>query len=191
MNMLYKKYFYPFPTLQTERLVLRRLFKSDAADLFEYCASPTSARFGTWSIHEDISDTKSYINALLKSQRRGEYFTWGIIEKSSGKLIGTCSYTEVDTDFKVCEIGYGLIKKYWGNGYAREAVSKIIEYGFCTVGFQKITARVIKENTRSINLVKSLGFCCEGFIKKGVSVRDCPKDVYIFGMTDDEYENIV
>lgn len=189
--MLYKKYFYPFPTLSTERLILRQLSKSDAPSLFKYCSSPTSAKFGAWRLHESVEETKSYIKWLLKSAKQGEYFTWGIVLKENGQLIGTCSYSEVDPVFKVAEIGYGIQKAYQGNGYAKEAVGKIVEYGFCTVGFQKMYARIMKENERSQNLVEKLRFGKEGFIKKGVYAHGKAKDIYIYGITDDEYQDFI
>lgn len=189
--MLYKKYFYPFPTLITDRLVLRQLSKSDAPVLFKYCSSPASAKYGAWRLHESVDETKSYIKWLLKSAKQGEYFTWGIVLKESGQLIGTCSYSEVDSAFKVAEIGYGILNAYQGNGYAKEAVAKIVEYGFCTVGFQKMIARIMKENERSQNLVEKLGFCKEGFIKKGVYAHGNAKDIYMYGITDEEYQNLI
>ena len=184
---MYSKFFKPFPTLETERLILRKLNKHDAEDLYEYCKSYKSAQFSKWQPHESVAVTKSFISYSLNLAKRGEYFTWGIILKSTGKLIGTCSYNTVDAEYKIAEIGYGLIEKYQGQGYAREAVGKILEYGFCTVGLMRMAAQVVKENASSINLLEALGFECEGLLKNGVWLKDTPADVFIFGMTDAAY----
>lgn len=188
---MYKEYFNPFPVLKTKRLVLRQLKKSDANDLFLYCHSPSSSMYGTWKNHETVSDTRKYISWLLKSRHRGEYFTFAIEVKDSKKVIGTCSLNDVDAFFKVAEMGYGITKEYWGKGYASEAVRAVMEYCFCTVGFQKLTARIMRENTRSLNLARAVGMNKEGFVKKGVYAFDGAKDVYIFGITDCEYSQIL
>ena len=184
---MYSRYFKPFPTLETERLILRKLNKHDAEDLYEYCKSYKSARFSKWQPHESVAVTKSFINYSLNQAKRGEYFTWGIELKSTGKLIGTCSYNNVDNEYKIAEIGYGLTEAYHGNGYAKEAVEKILEYGFCTVGFIRMYAQVVKENISSINLLETIGFECEGLLKNGVYLKGTPADVFIFGITDSAY----
>lgn len=184
---MYSKFFKPFPTLETERLILRKLNKHDAEDLYEYCKSYKSARYSKWEPHESVAVTKSFINYSLNRAKRGEYFTWGIELKSTGKLIGTCSYTNVDGDYKIAEIGYGLTESYHGNGYASEAVGKILEYGFCTIGFIRMYAQVVKENIPSINLLETVGFECEGLLKNGVYLKGNPQDLFIFGITDSAY----
>ena len=184
---MYSRYFKPFPTLETERLILRKLNKHDAEDLYEYCKSYKSARFSKWQPHESVAVTKSFINYSLGLAKRGEYFTWGIELKSNGKLIGTCSYNNIDNEYKIAEIGYGLTEAYQGKGYAKEAVSAILEYGFCTVGFIRMYAQVVKENIQSVNLLEALGFECEGLLKNGVYLKGTPADVFIFGMTDKAY----
>ncbi len=188
---MYLKYFKPFPYIETERLILRKVKKSDAADLYEYCRSSISAKFADWAPHENLGVTKQYISWLLSSVRRGEYMTWVIEIKETGKVIGTCSFTSMDKSFRVAEIGYGIISSYWGKGFATEAVSAIMEYGFCTIGLCRIFARIMKENVRSIHLASRVGMECEGFMKKAVWCKEAPHDLYYYAITDDMYENII
>jgi len=184
---VYATYFKPFPRFETDRLILRKVRRSDALDLYEYCRSPISAKFAEWEPHENLSVTKQYISWLLNSAKRGEYMTWAIELKESGKVIGTCSFTSVDKEFKIAEIGYGILNEYWGNGYASEAVKAILEYGFCNIGFCRIFARIMKENTASVHLALSVGMECEGFMRKAVWCKGKAHDVYFYAITDDDY----
>ena len=188
---MYSNFFNPFPIIETDRLILRKIKKSDAKDLYEYCSSPVSAKQSLWQPHEDIGVTRQYISWLLRSYKRGEYFTWGIELKETGKLIGTCSFTSVDKGYKIAEIGYGIMNSYWGNGYANEAVKAILDFGFCTVGFICINAKIMKENVPSVRLASAVGMECDGLLRNGVYCKGEAHDVYVFSMLDTDYKRII
>ncbi|MEH6979630.1 GNAT family N-acetyltransferase, partial [Bacillus pseudomycoides] len=57
------------------------------------------------------------------------------------------------------EISYALFPEQWGNGYATEAVSTVISYGFNTLNLTRIGAVVFLENESSNHLLTKLG--CE------------------------------
>ena len=188
---MYTQFFKPFPTIETDRLILRKIKKSEAKDLYEYCSSEVSARYSLWEPHEDLGVTRQYISWLLRSEKRGEYFTWGIELKSSGKLIGTVSLPSIDKDYKVAEIGYGIIDSYWGNGYASEAIKAIMEYGFCTVGFICINAKIMKENSASVRVASAVGMQCDGLLRNGVYCKGKAHDVDVFSMLDTDYKELL
>ena len=188
---MYSQFFKPFPIIETERLVLRKIKKSDVKDLYEYCSSEVSAKYSLWEPHENIGVTRQYISWLLRSEKRGEYFTWGIELKENSKLIGTVSLPSIDKYYKVAEIGYGIIDSYWGNGYASEAIKAIMEYGFCTVGFICINAKIMKENSASVRVASAVGMQCDGLLRNGVYCKDKAHDVYVFSMLDTDYQNLI
>ncbi len=188
---MYTQFFKPFPIIETDRLILRKIKKSDAKDLYEYCSSEVSAKYSLWEPHEDLGVTRQYISWLLRTEKRGEYFTWGIELKSSGKLIGTVSLPSIDKDYKVAEIGYGIIDSYWGNGYASEAIKAIMEYGFCTVGFICINAKIMKENSASVRVASAVGMQCDGLLRNGVYCKGKAHDVYVFSMLDTDYKELL
>lgn len=188
---MYTQFFKPFPTIETDRLILRKLNKGDAKDLYEYCSSEVSAKYSLWEPHEDLGVTRQYISWLLKTEKRGEYFTWGIELKENGKLIGTVSFPEMDKHYKIAEIGYGIIDAYWGNGYASEAIKAVMEYGFCTVGLICINAKIMKENTASVRVASAVGMQCDGLLRNGVYCKGKSHDVYVFSMLDTDYKEML
>ena len=131
---MYATYFKPFPTLITPRLILRKVQKKDLDDIYEYCRLPSSCKYAQWQPHEDRSVTKQYLAWLFSAMRHGAYFTWVIELRETGKVIGTCSFVNMDEEYKIAEIGYGIGKSFWGNGYATEAVRAVMDYGFTRVG---------------------------------------------------------
>lgn len=69
------------------------------------------------------------------------------------------------SDSKVTQYLYDLAAPYWGQGYMKEALKVVIEYGFTQMKLNRIDALVAIENDRSSNLLKSLGFKQEGILR--------------------------
>ena len=83
---------FSMPDLSTERLLLRRMTMKDAQDVFEYSRDPEVARHVLWSAQKHISEAKDYIRYMTKRYRDDLPSSWGIIDKASGRLVGTIGY---------------------------------------------------------------------------------------------------
>ena len=78
-------------------------------------------------------------------------------------MIGTCGFTKIHTDHDVGEIGYVLHPDFWGKGYAVEAASCVMDFGFETLGLHRIEARFMKGNDASLRVMEKLGMSFEGY----------------------------
>ncbi len=148
--------------LETERLILRRISKKDALDMYEYARNPDVSKYLTWSAHESLSYTSGYIKFLIKKYRKGEFFDWGIETKDTKKLIGTCGFSVFDPQNKKVEIGYVLNPEFHNKGYATECVKCIIDYAFNELDMHRIEVRIMDGNTASERVIQKLGFKLEG-----------------------------
>ena len=175
------------PTLETDRLILRRLTKNDAEDMYEYSSDPEVPRYLTWTPHEDIYYTRKYIKYIISQYKTGEYSDWAITLRSNGKMIGTCGFTSVDLSNSRAEIGYVLHGGYRGRGYASEAVKAVLEYSFNILELNRIEARVMEGNTPSEKLLNTLGFRHEGTGMKELYVKGDFVNVKHFAVCRDEY----
>ncbi len=187
---MYSRYFEPFPTLTTKRLRLRKMCMADVPALYSLCKLPESARFVEWSAHQSISETRNYVRWVISGYQKQYSTTWVIEKMSEKKIIGTCSFLNIDQHFKIAEVGYCLLPEEWGNGYASEAVWALLWYGFREIGFARIQARVMAENTRSAAVLDRLGFEKEGCLKNGVYCKNKAIDIFIYGITDGMYHNL-
>jgi len=59
------------------------------------------------------------------------------------------------------ELSYALGRPYWGNGYATEAGRTLVAYAFETLGLARIAYGVDGANTRSVGVMRRLGFRLE------------------------------
>lgn len=71
------------PTLETERLLLRKVTLADTAAMFSYASNEDVAKYVTWDVHRSMSDTERFINFVLNRYNNEEIAPWGIEDKET------------------------------------------------------------------------------------------------------------
>ena len=183
-----KKKISKMQVLETERLILRKFLPRDADDMYEYSSNPETTKFLTWLPHESLVYTKEYLRFIIKKYKTGEFLDWGITLKSNGKFIGTCGFTSVDFENSRAEIGYVLNPSYQKNGYAVEAVKRVLDYSFYDLEFNRVEAKVMEGNEPSISLLKKIGMRHEGTFKKELYIKGEFKNIMHFAICREEYK---
>lgn len=114
---------FSMPTLETPRLILRRMTMKDAKDIFEYSRDEEVACHVLWSAQRDIGEAKDYCRYMLRRYRADEPSSWGIIDRQTRHLVGTIGYMDYSMDNASVEIGYSLARWLWNGGYMTEALA--------------------------------------------------------------------
>ncbi|MFW9967508.1 MAG: GNAT family N-acetyltransferase, partial [Candidatus Thorarchaeota archaeon] len=120
---------------------------------------------------ESVEDSRGIINSFNDRFEKGAGMAWAITLKPVGTFIGTCSYEKIDIANLSGEIGYDLLKQFWGHGYMTEVLGAIIDYGFEHLGLNRIEAHTTAINTGSRSLLKRLGFSEEGIFRESSLYR--------------------
>jgi [ribosomal protein S5]-alanine N-acetyltransferase len=118
------------PTLETERLKLRKFTLDNAQDVFNYASEPDVSRFVPWEAHQSIEDSYNFINYILKQYEEAKLAPWAIEFKQNKKVIGTIDFVAWFPRHFRAEMGFILSKEYWGMGLMVEATTKVIQFGF-------------------------------------------------------------
>jgi ribosomal-protein-alanine N-acetyltransferase len=120
-----------FTELQTSRLHIRELTMNDEEALKEFTADPEAMRFFTMIDTKDPKASTQWIERQLKRYEDTGMGLWALIDKQSGSYVGQCGLLvqEVDETTEL-EIGYNLLTRCRGNGYASEAAAACREYAF-------------------------------------------------------------
>ena len=160
------------PTLETERFILRRMSRSDAADMFEYASNPAVTRFLTWDVHPNARFSANYLSYLQSKYRSGEFYDWAVTLRSTGKMIGTCGFSHFNFPAYSAEIGYVLNPAYWGRGAAAEAAARVVRFGFEYLELNRIEARCMAGNAQSRRVMEKLGMTYEGTTREGMFVKN-------------------
>ena len=163
--------FMNMPVLRTNRLLLRKMSPEDADDMFSYASREDVTEYLLWSPHKSRSYTHDYLRYVKARYAIGEFYDWAVVEKSSGRMIGTCGFTRFDCQNNSAEIGYVLNPEYHGLGYATEAAERVIRYGFEELGVNRIEARFMEGNTRSLRVMEKLGMSFEGYSTDSMYVK--------------------
>jgi len=152
------KNFSPFPILETERLFLRKLSLDDAEEIFALRSSDEVNKYIDRPKANDIDEAIAFINKVNIGVANDNWLYWVICFKDNPMLIGTICLWNLNEEESKAEVGYELIPEYQGKGIAKEALLKIIEFGFDNVQLNKIEAYTHKENLSSTKLLEKFNF---------------------------------
>jgi len=152
------KNFSPFPILETERLFLRKLSLDDAEEIFALRSSDEVNKYIDRPKANDIDEAIAFINKVNIGVANDNWLYWVICFKDNPMLIGTICLWNLNEEESKAEVGYELIPEYQGKGIAKEALLKIIEFGFDNVQLNKIEAYTYKENLSSTKLLEKFNF---------------------------------
>lgn len=169
------------PSFASERLVMRPQTVADAEALHEAYADEALMTWWSSGPHETVAKTQRY---LADRTMPGDWRGWVMVERASGAVIGTLAAH--DTRHRVAEIGYLLIRRYWGRGYAREGVTRLIDLLFAE-GNRRIVADTDPDNDGSNRLLEQLGFTCEGRLRAEWETHIGVRDSFIWGLLRDEW----
>ena len=186
LNFL-SKYFSPVPTLETERLIFRAVKRSDLNDIYEYSSNPKTSEFLLWEPHKTVEYTREFIELVISRYKSGEYNDWALVHKETDKMIGTCGFTRIDQQNSIVEIGYVISPKYWGQGLATEAATKIIEFAFEELQVNRIEAKFMFGNEASLAVMRNVGMKFEGYQRDAMFVKGKFRTIGVSSILKREY----
>ena len=158
---------FSMPTLETPRLILRRMTMKDAKDIFEYSRDEEVACHVLWSAQRDIVEAKDYCRYMLRRYRADEPSSWGIIDRQTRHLVGTIGYMDYSMDNASVEIGYSLARWLWNGGYMTEALRAMVQNAFEVMNVEAVAISHFVGNEPSRKVIERAGFIFEGVMPCG------------------------
>lgn len=182
-----EKIYSDLPTLETERLILRKVTKEDIEDMYLYGSDEEVSKYVTWNTHETIADTKGFVEFVLNKYENKQMSPWGIEYKENGKFIGTIDFVWWQPNHKIAEIGYVISKDYWGKGLTTEVAKELVKFGFEEMDLVRVQARCDVENIASARVMEKAGMTFEGIIRKGIFVKGEHRDLKMYSILKEEF----
>lgn len=147
------------PVLETSRLILRPFQREDAQTVLDTWESdPDVAKYMFWTSHNDIEKTKAWLALEIGRIDRPDWYRFAVERKGAGQeLIGTVLIYD-EEEVHSWEIGYNFGKRYWGQGYATEAVRCVLDFARTKLGVREVVGRYAKDNPASGRVMAKLGF---------------------------------
>lgn len=176
------------PTLETDRVRLRRIVDADldawlsvwrsagALDyLIDFDGAPDdriAAEIIQWA--QRIFDNKSGIR-------------WAVTLKPADNMIGSCGFHLYERRHHRAEVGYELHSDHWRRGIMSEALAAVLRFCFERLGLRRVEADVVEGNAASAALLKKLGFNLEGIWRDRVYGRGAFHSLWQFSLLEPDY----
>lgn len=139
--------------IKTERLLLRKIKKSDYRDIYKFVVKEEVAKYVSWSPHKSIRETKALCRMWAEEYKKDNTYRWAIVYNDAVigaidvvKLVGGSAF-----------LGWMLDSAYWNQGIMTEAASAVRDYLFGKVGINHIFASYITENIGSGRVMQKIG----------------------------------
>jgi RimJ/RimL family protein N-acetyltransferase len=167
--------------LQTNRLFLRPIAVSDAPALFEARGDAEVMRYWDWPEQKDVAAVERILAEHVPELASEATRWWAVALSPHGPAIGECDLSEIDRRHGRAEVGFLFARRYWGHGYAQEAMQRVIGYGFNDLGLERLWARFHEGNDTSKRLLEKLGFAYEGRLRAHIARDGERRDCLIYG----------
>lgn len=121
--------------MESERLLLRPWQESDVETLLKYASDSEVGPRAGWPPHKSVEESREIIRPVFSSKGM-----WAVIWKETKEAIGCVGYLPASSsNLKIAEdhaeVGYLIVRPYWGKGICAEALQMVIDYCFDEKGF--------------------------------------------------------
>lgn len=187
MNEALLSIFFKPPTFSTERLIMRKMLVSDAEDMFDYASRFETTQYLLWSPHESLKTSKRYLSYIQGQYRNENFYDFALVDKESGKMIGTCGFVTFDLDHNSAEVGYVLNPDFRGRGLAAEALRRLMQFGFSELSLHRIVARIMDGNTASMRVAEKCGMRHEATHKSAMFIKGNYRTIHEYAILEEEF----
>ncbi len=151
------------PTINTERLTLRRYVTSDLDALYEIITDQRLQKyikFPNLTREEELD----YINKSILNADTDKCEKWAIVYNETNEVVGTISVNSVNSKPNYCNVGYVTRFSEWGKGFATEALIAVTKH-LLEEGYYLVEASCNELNAPSIRVMEKAGYIKDGRIE--------------------------
>lgn len=167
--------------LETERLILRQFRLKEAPRVYEL-ASVAAVAATSLNIPHPYPESLAteWIAGHPEAVTKGMH-VFAIVRRDDDLLIGSVSLA-VNERHHRAELGYWIGQPYWNQGYATEAVRRVIVWGFANLGLNRIFAQHFANNPASGRVMEKAGMRYEGLLRHCVQKNGIYHDTAIYAI---------
>ncbi len=153
--------------LEGRRVVLRRHVPENIEAFRRWYGDPEVAHFARY---QNGPMRPEEVDRFFQARAIGsEALTMAIHVRATGRLIGSCAFSNLDADHgsALYHITIGE-KDQWGKGFGTEATELMLDHAFRTLGLHRISLGVFEFNERALRSYLSCGFVIEGRAREAI-----------------------
>lgn len=174
--------------IKTERLLLRDFEADDWHAVYSYMSDPAHAEYYHIPVGGE-ENVRRLINEFIEwsGESPRQKYQLAIVLPEDGRVVGTVGLRVQDPELGEADLGVGLDPSEWSQGYAVEAATRMLEFGFDELKLHRVLAECIAENDAACKLVDRLGMREEGRFKNRRWMHDRWWDSLLFAILDSEW----
>ncbi|MGB7860630.1 MAG: GNAT family protein [Acidimicrobiia bacterium] len=181
----------PRGQLETDRLVLQRFARRDAATLDNAIRAslPDLNQWLPWARMDYTSgDTSAFIRESLQAWKEDRAWDYSIrLRDEPSRHLGNISIWTVSKLGKIAEIGYWVRSDETSRGICTEAMDRLLLEAYDSLGYHKVILRIAVGNDASDRVAQKLGFTREGILREELLIRGNWVDHSLWSLLDREY----
>lgn len=175
--------------ISTARLVLRTHQAEDLAALLSYYADPDVTRYLSWAPWTESDAELALARRVSRTTIDTPGSALGLVIERNQRVIGDVVLWPTDDTLLQGELGWALHPAAQGHGYAREAVTALIDLAFGHYRMRRVRAHLDPRNAPSAALCHSLGMTLEGHLREHRRYKDEWVDCLVFGLLRAEWRH--
>jgi len=153
-------------TIETERLIIRKFTMDDAEGMYNNWATDTeTCKRLSWDVHKNVDETRELISKWIANYEKPYYYNWIVELKETKEVIGNINVANCHPQYKTAQMGYCYGSRYWGKGYATEALTAVLRYLVLEVGFNLVEAMCRVQNDKSRGVMERSGMKLDGVLR--------------------------
>ncbi len=171
-----------FPILISERLVLRETADCDLEAIFEMESDAIAMRYWSKLPLRELDEARAALERAKRSFPDRAGLRWSITRSDDDCMLGHVSLFSFSEQNRRAEVGYGLLRRHWGQGFMQEALTAVIDYAFGPLSLRRLEADVDPRNAASLRALERLGFAREGLLRERWQVGEEISDSALLGL---------
>lgn len=174
--------------LESERLIYREFVADDWQFVYDTSHDPAQERYGDGQPLTP-AEARSIVDGIYLEQRQLPRRTYNLMleAKHNHSPIGAIYVTMRDPIARKAELGYRVATRYWGQGYATEAVHCLTAYAFNRLQVHRLYGEVVAENVASRRVLEKCGFQVEATLRDNLYFGNRWWDTLICAILVDDY----
>ncbi|MFC4064807.1 GNAT family N-acetyltransferase [Actinoplanes subglobosus] len=164
--------------LTTDRLLLRPFRSGDVPAVHAYAGDPEVVRYMEWGPNT-LAETEAFVAEAVRPAPGVHLFAIDL----AGTVIGAVQLRVTSEAHARAEMGYTLARSAWGEGYATEAATAVVTYGFDRLSMHRVAATCDPANVASRRVLEKAGLTYEGHLRGYLLIRGARRDRLLFAKT--------
>ena len=172
--------------METENYILKEVEYADLENIHRGLSDLEITKY--YAVHfPTLEDAKEQMDWYADLKKNGTGLWWGIYTKKKQQFCGAGGFNDLTKIHERAEIGFWLLKEYWGKGILKEVMPRLFEEGFIELGLNRIEGYVASENKKCRRALEKINFTHEGTMREAEVKNGEKIGVAIYAILKQDY----